>query len=341
MTNPQQQAIGEGRGIDAERLRYFVLARFCCPGAATARRQLARYVGDHLSAPAWRERFDATLADLVERGWVEGTSGTDSGRRALAAYLRMGELPEGIDWKAMTTYLMARAFDRIPDAAERRRLDSADRLRGTTLAVVHDLDLEAPSLARAVDALIWRELGVDSTEPLSLAGVRRAVLSRLFGTPPNMPWTKQATRGAAAAVGASGPSALREGIIRAWLASWNAPSDKRVGTQPMAPRARPSEPPEGAPPPREALRAFADTVTRVAKNPSIARLGRRVYISALYANLDLPMSLDDFKQALGDAHRAGVLQLDRADDDVEPSDLLLASETHYLHTVFHFLVLPE
>lgn len=322
--------------IDGERLRYFVLARFCCPGAATARKQLGRYVADHLSAPLWRERFEATVADLTERGWIAGSAATDQGRRALAAYLGLPELPPGIDWKAMTTCFLARAFHRIPDAAERRRLDSADRLRGATLAVVHDLDLEAPSLSRAVDALIWRELGVDSTEPLSLAGVRRAMLSRIFKTPANMPWTKQAARGAAAAAGASSPAALRDGILRGWLA------DKRLGAPAaeLPSRARQSEPPEGAPPPMEALRSFAESVHRVARNPSVPREGRRVYIAGLYAQLDLPMSLEDFKQAVVEAHRAGLVQLERADDD-ETSELLESSETHYLHAAYHFLVVPE
>jgi hypothetical protein len=322
-------------GIDAERLRYFVLARFCCPGAGGARKQLGRYVSEQLSAPEWRERFEATVADLSERGWIEGASATEPGRRALAAYFGLPELAETMDWKTMTTYLLAHAFDRIPDATERRRLDSADRLRGTTLAAVFDLDLESPSMARAVDALIWRELGVASTEPLSLAGVRRAVLARLFDTPPSMPWTKQAARGVAAAVGAESAAGLRDGILRSWLAN------RRLGVAPdESPRARQSEPPEGAPPPLEALRSFAEAVQRVAKNPSVAREGRRVYISALYQNLDVPMSLEAFKQALVEAHRAGLVQLERA-DDAEPSDLLAASETHYLHATFHFLSLKD
>lgn len=81
-----------------------------------------------------------------------------------------------------------------------------------------------------------------------------------------------------------------------------------------------------------------------AKVKAPGRFGdRKVFVSALWQRVGntLGMSLDAFKQWLVVQHRAGVLQLARADlvAAMDP-DLVAASEIRFGNATFHFLVDP-
>lgn len=106
--------------------------------------------------------------------------------------------------------------------------------------------------------------------------------------------------------------------------------------------AAPRQSPRPSPPARSSLAIIRDAVKQV-KGPG--RFGdRKVFVSALWRRVGrkLGLSLDEFKRWLASQHRAGKLQLARADlvAAMDP-EVVASSQMHDRGAEFHFVVDPE
>jgi len=178
-----------------------------------------------------------------------------------------------------------------------------------------------PSLSAVCDAVAWQALGLASKPKRLPAEVRGLFLSRdLDGADPTAP-DRLVRQHAARALGVprADGRALREGLVRAWLLG------RSLG--PLA------------------TTSFVEQVARVARDLRTGVFGeRKVFISAVWDHLRRDprwstLSLDDFKQRLVTAHRAGDLVLARADlvAAMDPA-IVTASETAGDGAQFHFIV---
>jgi hypothetical protein len=97
---------------------------------------------------------------------------------------------------------------------------------------------------------------------------------------------------------------------------------------------------------RPALPELAAAVVRAARGPEVARFhDDRAFIGSIWEHMrgQVPvggMSLEDFKDQLVAAHRAGLLRMTRADlVGAMDSDEVQRSEATYLGATFHFVAL--
>jgi hypothetical protein len=266
----------------------------------------------------------------------------------------------GLDWSSAQT---------------RRRLGDTDGVRARLLKQHHELTIaEAPTLNQAVDALVWRHLGVDTDEKLTLGRLKAHVLRQVLGTDARLDDKKLAWLAAAQAAGTAVTHAdkLRTAVLGGWLAADGqagtaARSRAAAGGPPSqvpepAPRA-PSPAPAAAPaatghapevggaPARTWALAQADDLVGFARQVLDAaravegsgRFGsRKVFISAAWRTLQAgtggALDLDRFKRRLVEANRAGLLRLHRADlvAAMDPAEVR-ASEVAHLNATFHFI----
>lgn len=214
------------------------------------------------------------------------------------------------------------------DAAARKRLGAEDGLAAAIVGRAHGLWREGapPSASAIAAAVVWRQLGLAGKPKPTPPEVRAYFLGQLIdhaGLEPKRALRQVAVRAVAAARADS--RALREALNRRWLrgATWDAP---RTNHAPTA----------------IADDALLAAVRRVLADPATPRWGeRKVFIAVAWRALPPATrpSLEDFKQALLAAHRAGALELARADLGREmPADELAASAIHHLEATYHFLV---
>ncbi len=141
--------------------------------------------------------------------------------------------------------------------------------------------------------------------------------------------------GASAGARRADLNGVREAVLRDWLTPSPSRPSPAANGQPRAERVE-----------AEAfdLPAFAATVQAAARACPTGWFGdNKVFIHRVWEQLQgethLPVrSLDEFKQRLVEANRAGLLHLSRADlpQVMDPADVR-QSETRYLDAVFHFL----
>jgi hypothetical protein len=210
---------------DTERLDLLILARLAGPLkkpplVGMVRDELGRFVGTRWSAAEWRERFDARLAALRERGDVMSSrlAITDAGRQRVAAALDVDPVP---DWKTVKRWILPALALGLPPGSAKVRDRLKEHLNGLVLQRAHGLEKpNLPTQRQVVDALAWRQLGVETDRPLTLKAVRRHLLAQLGDGESRLDVDKLVGVLAARAVGASrpGPEPTREGLVRLWLA---------------------------------------------------------------------------------------------------------------------------
>ncbi|WP_428263998.1 hypothetical protein [Haliangium sp.] len=275
--------------MDLDRLDVLILARLAgptksVPQPAQLRKDVGRFLAARLSPGELHALIDDRLAALRTRGDLVATGPlavTEAGRRRVQDALGVTSIPA---WKALRTWLApALALGLDPAQAKvRARLRDADGLRGAALRRGHDLPgPDAPTLRQAVDALAWRQLGVDTDRPLTLNAVRRHLLSGLLAGKSRLELDKLVALLAADSAGAgrTEPDALRDALVRDWLApapssdAWTADPRGTSTPAPTAPAA--STPAPAAPAPPTPTHAPAPTTpvqtpTTPALAPSVA-----------------------------------------------------------------------
>ncbi|QRN97424.1 hypothetical protein JRI60_52270 [Archangium violaceum] len=321
-------------------------------------RALKPFTEHRWSASEWNTRLDETLAALEAGGLARRTARnglelTSQGRTHALAWLGVKRL-EGTSWKKLkNTHLLARVLELPPSSGNLARLGTADGMRA--VLVQKHLGNEAPgsrSLTQVRDALCWKQLGIETDKPFTLAAVQAVLLARALQASREAEPTQAMRQLAAKSVGArrSDADSLRLAAMRSWL----VPSSEPVTQAPTAPSTSPARRNELAAPPepplfdsepkQEDLRGFAERVREAAKASTSGRFGEdKIFISHVWRSLrDQLQGLDEksFKDRLIAANRERFLSLSRADlvEAMDPADVA-DSETRYLGATFHFIAL--
>ncbi|MEM9490382.1 MAG: hypothetical protein AAGC55_14645, partial [Myxococcota bacterium] len=211
---------------DPNKLELLVLTRMSGkakkpPAQSAVQKALWPYVQDVLTPSEWR----TALAEVIERLGARGEVAskplrlTEAGRHRVQQFLGT---ERALDWRTIRTrYLPGRALD-LPVESERvrKRLGDADGVRGCLISHKHGLPTDpAPTLDQALDAWIWRQLGVDTGELLSLTRLKQHFLSQALGVDKKVALDKLKHLFAAHAVGArrTEPDPLRATAVQRWM----------------------------------------------------------------------------------------------------------------------------
>jgi len=316
-----------------------------------ARSDLARALKpltDHRwSSGEWSARLEGVLERLVEQGLIQqnarkGLALTREGRTRALAALGVERLPKGATWKQLKRmHLVALALGLPPSSANLNRLGHADGMRA--VLVQKQLGLPAPgsqSLAQVRDEVCWRQLGVETDKPFTLAAVQSVLLSRALQATRDVTPAQALHQLAARSVGArrTDTESLRLAALRAWA----LPAGETTPAQENPPASRSTASSPEAPLREEGLHTFAERVLQVARGSTAGRFGDdRVFISHVWRAMQAP-GLDEqsFKRRLIEANQKRLLSLSRADmvELMDPAELS-ASETRHLGATFHFIAL--
>ena len=329
-----------------DRLDLLVLARAAVKAAKPpARAAIAKAIGPLVdgatSGAAINNLIDDATTRLRARGELNADRfvASDAGRERLLHVFGFETTPRWQTFKSRHLVALALGLP-LSSQAVQNRLKTPDGVFGLVLAKHHDLGLaEAPTLKQAVDALVWRQLRVETLEKLTLAKVKALLVGRALGSDTPVAAAKVGRVAASVAAGAKRPSAdaVREALFRRWLANGDADgdADKRRPAEALPVRPGASEMP---------LDAFVERVRAAARGESNGRFGdRKVFISAVWRAVRdelIRQGIDErgFKQRLLDANRAGLIHLHRADlvGAMDPTEVA-ASEIHHLNAVYHFV----
>jgi hypothetical protein len=319
-----------------------VLARLAVPSrkppsAADVRDDVAKVTGSPLNS----DEFTELTARLRAEGLVEprprskgAVRLTDAGRAAALEYLGVTALPSRTNWKAVRAkYLLPKALA----GADAGKLDKADKLGAFLIRREYDLSA-GTTVRQALEALVCKLVGRPGETTLD--GLFRAVLSdelRAEGRLPKKDLLKQFPRTISGAK-SGGLDDLRTAVVAGWLRAEPGRADGRSPATGPPPEPAPLDLPE-----------FAATVKRIARDcPPDARFGsNKVFVAAVWresqAEDGFPrMPLADFKAALAEASREGLIRLEPADlvQAMEPK-LVSDSEVIRAGAAFHFILVEE
>ncbi|GMU01181.1 hypothetical protein KH5H1_53010 [Corallococcus caeni] len=302
---------------------------------------LHAFVEHRWSRGEWSERFDSLLERLLDAGLVQKRSRTAlaltaQGRQQALKFLRV-ESPKGLTWKRVRQqYLLAKDLGLPTSKAALGRLSNADGMRALLLKRAHQVDgPEFPTLAQVRDRLMWRKLGVETNEKLTLRAIQAHLLGKLLEQEVGDP-KRGVEQLAARAVGASrvDAEALRLATLRKWVLPEQAPvpgqKPARTALVEASREPTPSDP-----------MAFANNVLRVARALPTGRFGDdKVFISHVWKAMQPGWTRrEDFDSALLEANRKRHLTLTRADlvSVMNPADVA-ESEVRFHGATFHFVV---
>jgi hypothetical protein len=319
------------------RLNSLILVRLLVPGKrglsrGDLKKALEPFFQSRQTTGAFSELLDGALSELSASGLITAKplGLTEPGRKQGLEFLCIDALPPRWNWKGIkNAFLMGRVLELRDQTAEaRKRLATADGLRAAILSKSHNLLTgDTPSLPQALQALAWKQLGVESSEPFTL----QAVLARALGLDGKPDRKKVGELLPAKAVSARNtkPDELRLTVIYRWLD--NSPNQ----AQPPAHKGDEMS---------FNLAGFAEAVNEAARTAPTGRFGdHKVFISHVWRWLQEQRAfptMDEakFKSRLAEANQAGLLALSRADlvEAMNPEDVR-SSETPYLNATFHFV----
>jgi hypothetical protein len=339
------------RGSEVSRVGELVLVwlltRADGKGARSAVSSALKPFAAHRWSPGeWSTQLDAALGTLEAEGFIEQTARkglglTKEGRARAHKFLGVPGLQKGITWKTLRlTHLTARSLGLPPEQST--KLGAAGHLRA--VLVQKQLGMErvgARTLKQVQDELCWKQLGVKTDKPFTLAAVQSLLLGQVLQSSREVKASQALDQLAARSVGARRTDAesLRQAVLQSWLLPASEPAPE------TAAKPAPERAPEPTPAPRpaeEGLPAFAERVLNTARGATSGRFGDdRVFISHVWRALGDP-ALDErtFKNRLLEANQKRLLSLSRADmvDLMDPADVS-ASETRHLGVTFHFITL--
>jgi hypothetical protein len=306
------------------------------PTAASVRKNLAPLFTHRLSAAEWNGLFEKALAEQVAAGHVtpRPLALTESGRGFALHYWQIERLPPKITWTALRNQHL------VPRVLGLSGQRSGKPLTPTTLVAAvlksrRGLPAEVALTAKEiVTVLAWKELGIESTAPFTPQGV---VERRLLKSTRKLSVADVAKHLARVELEAAGKD-LFEGALRQWIAGGP------VTGRDNGPATGPGTGSEAAGDPRQ----FSERVRLAAKQSPTGRFGGdKIFISHVWKQFTAPetpssLPLAEFKDRLVEAHRAGLLELSRADlvERMDPVDVS-QSETRYLDARFHFVRLDS
>lgn len=305
---------------------------------ADLKKSLSPLLGPALSSAEWTTFIDGLLADLRTVGLVSPTelSLTESGKQRMSELLGGTLPPRTLRWdQVKRRYLCPLALGLSPSSDEvRKSVADGDKMKALVLKELRHLPLGmTPTLQKAVDSLLWRELGLETDSPFTLEKVRIYLLQRLLpavGRPASSKVLINHVLTMGTGATRADPTSLGDAVLRSWLSSGEAPKHAE-SVQSSIP-----------------LPDLAKTVLETARTVSIGKFGdNKVFISELWKAVagtcpQVGSSLSEFKHFLVRAQEEQLLTLSRA-DLVEAMDprMVEESETQYLNTFFHFVLVVD
>ena len=270
--------------------------------------------------------------DMIEEVGSGKYQITDKGVRAARSYLGAEYFPRKLDWRTVKEkYLLARSLGiTISSAKELKKISNADNIRSEVIRRGLELDLpELPTPTQTKGSASWLALGVKTKTALTLGTVRTHLINQLVDTSRPLDEDQVFKLLAAKHAGARNSSArsLREAILKNLVKSSDQP-DQAVDSAPR----------------QNELRMLAREILKVAEKTRTGRHGEdKVFISHVWKHWQSEGStgfrtIQEFKESLIEAHRAGELTLSEADlpDQLDHSDVR-ESVTPYLNARFHFI----
>lgn len=293
-------------------------------------------VGACLGTTAERARLDEALDACVATGWIaeDSLSLRPAGRKALCKACGFSSLPALTKWSDVKRRILVELA--LGGKKPRAKPISTDHIAAAALALPNDLAPTSPALRSAVDKLAWRALGVETDDPFDVVRVQRHLLRDLVAQDVRVDaatWRRMLAMRSIGARRADG-----EALCDAMIARWASPPAKAA-----KPVARSDNDNTLAALP---LPEFSKAVLRAARDDAVQRFHEdRAFIGSLWEHMRrVPpikgMSLNDFKEHLVTAHRAGLLRMTRADlvGVMDPQEVA-RSEARYLGATFHFIAL--
>ena len=268
------------------------------------------------------------------RAWLSA-----EGQRVSLDFLGLTSLPLKLTWSSLQDkYLLPRLFDIQPINTEtRRRVSSLGGLRAAIIRRCYALPIErAPTETQAIDALLWKELGVESNKKFGLTAVKEFLISRLLGLNQPVEFRKIKGQVAAKAIKArrSDKTGLRLAAIRHWLDETADPGDSPRADIPTS-----SE--------TTGIHDFVGEVIETARQSATGWFGKeKIFIAHVYRCYrerfpHRSIDMAAFKNQLIQAHRQKLLTLSRADlVEAMPHQDVAESETTYLNARYHFIRIP-
>jgi hypothetical protein len=321
-----------------------ILARLLAPSSRLNPTSLRKDVESFFrgrETGAWHDLLGETLVALERDGLItlKPLALTEAGRARALECLGLESLPAKVKWPQIRSrYLVAVALGiAVDDAQQRKQVATADGLRVAILKARYQLP-NVKTMAQALDALVRQALDIDATAKLTTPVLKAKVLGqflKLVGSPALKEFKAQLPVEAVKA-NRNTVEELQAGVLRNWLAEELA-DGQSASTSPEAPLAETA-------PHRFDLADFASRVWAAARASQTGRFGdNKVFISHVWRALQNESAFPDmteseFKTRLTEANHAGLLSLSRADlvEVMDPAEVQ-ASETRYLHAVFHFI----
>jgi hypothetical protein len=314
--------------IDPDRLQLLVLARAQTSSAPLSAAKhaaaLQRFAPADLGAASWRVAIDAALQALIAQGAIGSTHGILD-RDALGR--RLGSTATR-SWAQLTDRVLPGLGLGVAatDARGLERLSGRDAWAAAICA--RSLGLwtmgPPPTMSALCDQLAWLRLGLAGKPKRLPAEVRALFLQRELNTTPGP--TDRLLRLLAAReldVPRTELRVLRDALVRRWLQHATF----------------------GAVPAGRAVAVLLDDVRAALAQVHAGTFGdRKVFIAAAWRALRqrpawAELSLEEFKARLLVSHRAGDLELARADmvAAMDPQ-LVDESETRSDGAIFHFII---
>jgi hypothetical protein len=336
-----------GRETDSERgplafekLEVLILARLSVMrpspiSDAQVARSLQPVLARRLTPNEWRESYSRAVSSLRQAAQIEPERLvlTAAGRDRLKAALRLRSAPKVKDWREFRSrYLPHLVF---AGARPRERIDPR-------LAVLAE-HLGVPIAARSTTESVlgaWLKRQLEFEGKPSLEGVGLALLGRELGLRQKQKPAALLRQSLAVLSGATKDSA--DAVLDACLARWAFSHAERSSA------AAPEPAPARAATPRKLDDAFvqraARKIERATRAPNARRFGPdKVFIASVWESLARDPELcalgeAGFKKLLVEAHRRGLVGLERADmvAAMDPRDVA-ASETRHLSATYHFI----
>jgi hypothetical protein len=303
------------------------------PTAASVQKNLAPLFTHRMSAAEWNELFKQALARQIAAGHViqKPLALTELGRGFALSYWQIERIPPKITWNALCKQHLVPRVLGLPRQSSGKALTQAS-LVAAVLKSRRGLPAEvALTTTGIVAALAWKQLGIDSTAPFTPQGVVERLLPKSARKRSAAEVVNQLARVELETTGKD----LFEGALRQWIMGGPSGTSRETGSGTAAIAA-------------DDPRQFSERVRLAAKQCPTGRFGGdKIFISHVWKQFTVPetpspLPLAEFKDRLVEAHRAGLLELSRADlvERMDPVDVS-QSETRYLDARFHFVRLDS
>ncbi len=305
-------------------------------------KSLERYRRPDTSPAAWNTLVSQTLEQLVEQNYLlaQPFRLTDLGRDRIRAFFN-GQLPgRGTKWSTITrTWIPSVVLGLVGNDKAMKRIAAADGFRAAIISAEDKLPVsQTPTERQALDALVWRALGIETDKQLSISALHEHVLRTALDGPRAKTVNELTNLYVARLVGSR--SVDIEAIRNTWVRKMIGPdtSNESAGAE--------GSDQNGQPPETHSLGdldQFVVNVKRTALSSSVERFGdTKAFIASLFDAMPNERDLDQFKARLLKAHHDGQLRLQAANlvDAMDPA-LVARSESQFMNAYYHLVEISE